>query len=240
MKAIMCSVALALVTSGAWADSSAVPVLPPVAKVGADQAPAQAKAGGVVITPAPATDAPATDVPAIETKTADMPAADAVVIAPASQAGTEQAGTAQSEAVNDAARNGTTPEAAAQMNPPSTQSTTAPGHGEASGTGQGQPADPKPAVQAEAAVAPAVAVDCADTGAATPATQGQGAPGNTESTGWSGGTGGSHVGTTPQGAVRESKTWHAPTARGLDLMGKAPVVEAQPATPATSQPKPGC
>lgn len=224
MKSIMCSVALALVTSGAWADSSPVPSLPPVAQVGTDQAPSQAEDGVVVIAPAPATDMPSTDTPAT-----DMPEADAVVIAPASQAGTPQ-----SETVNEAARNGTTPEAAAQMNPPSTQSTTAPADGEASEPGQDQPV-----AQAETAVAPAVAVDCADTGSAAPATQGQGAPGNTESTGWSGGTGGSHVGTTPQGAVRESKTWHAPTARGLDLMGKAPVVEAQPAA-AASQPKPGC
>lgn len=42
-------------------------------------------------------------------------------------------------------------------------------------------------------------------------------PGNTGSTGWTGGTGGSHTGTSPQGALPESKTWQPPTARGLDL-----------------------
>lgn len=43
------------------------------------------------------------------------------------------------------------------------------------------------------------------------------APGNSGSTGWTGGTGGAHVGTNPQGALPESKTWQPPTARGLDL-----------------------
>lgn len=43
------------------------------------------------------------------------------------------------------------------------------------------------------------------------------APGNTGSTGWTGGTGGQHTGTSPQGALPESKTWQPPTARGLDL-----------------------
>ena len=37
--------------------------------------------------------------------------------------------------------------------------------------------------------------------------------------GWTGGTGGSMIGTNPQGAVSRSSTWHAPTARGLDLKG---------------------
>lgn len=47
------------------------------------------------------------------------------------------------------------------------------------------------------------------------------APGNAGSTGWSGGTGGSHIGTNPQGATRDSPTEHPPTARGLDLRGQA-------------------
>ncbi|RAI57780.1 hypothetical protein [Roseicella frigidaeris] len=42
------------------------------------------------------------------------------------------------------------------------------------------------------------------------------APGNAGSTGWSGGTGGSQIGTNPQGAVSTSRTWQPPTARGLD------------------------
>ncbi|WP_134678641.1 hypothetical protein [Paracoccus ravus] len=46
------------------------------------------------------------------------------------------------------------------------------------------------------------------------------APANSGSTGWSGGTGGSLIGTNPQGATRHTKTWHAPTARGLDLTGR--------------------
>lgn len=45
------------------------------------------------------------------------------------------------------------------------------------------------------------------------------APGNSGSTGWSGGTGGSHTGTVPAGALPESKTWQPQTASGLDLMG---------------------
>lgn len=69
-----------------------------------------------------------------------------------------------------------------------------------------------PASQAEAATSPAPTAE----GTATAGT-----------TGWSGGTGGSQVGTNPQGAVATSKTWHAPTARGLDLMGRPePVTEA--------------
>jgi hypothetical protein len=43
------------------------------------------------------------------------------------------------------------------------------------------------------------------------------APGNIGSTGWTGGTGGAHMGTNPQGALPESRTWQPPTARGLDL-----------------------
>lgn len=48
------------------------------------------------------------------------------------------------------------------------------------------------------------------------------APGNTGSTGWTGGTGGNYLGTNPQGALPESRTWQPPTARGLDLMSKQP------------------
>lgn len=44
---------------------------------------------------------------------------------------------------------------------------------------------------------------------------------NSGTTGWSGGTGGSHLGTNTQGAVATSKTWQPPTARGLDLKGPA-------------------
>lgn len=51
-------------------------------------------------------------------------------------------------------------------------------------------------------------------------------PANSGNTGWSGGTGGSQIGTNPQGAVAPSSTWHAPTARGLDLAGRAEPVEA--------------
>lgn len=45
------------------------------------------------------------------------------------------------------------------------------------------------------------------------------APSNSGSTGWSGGTGGSQIGTHPSGATPHTKTWHSPTARGLDLKG---------------------
>lgn len=46
------------------------------------------------------------------------------------------------------------------------------------------------------------------------------APENSGSTGWTGGTGGSQIGTNPSGASHDTKTWHAPTARGLDLKGR--------------------
>lgn len=42
------------------------------------------------------------------------------------------------------------------------------------------------------------------------------APGNAGSTGWSGGTGGSFIGTNTAGATSASRTWQPPTARGLD------------------------
>ncbi|WP_206667966.1 hypothetical protein [Teichococcus oryzae] len=58
--------------------------------------------------------------------------------------------------------------------------------------------------------------------AATPPARNTGdgtAPGNAGSTGWSGGTGGSHIGTNTSGAVNGSRTWQPPTARGLDPIG---------------------
>lgn len=63
------------------------------------------------------------------------------------------------------------------------------------------------------------------------------APGNTGSTGWTGGTGGTHMGTNPQGALPESRTWQPPTARGLDLAMALP--NAPPATN-TAEPGQGC
>lgn len=63
------------------------------------------------------------------------------------------------------------------------------------------------------------------------------APGNIGSTGWTGGTGGAHMGTNPQGALPESKTWQPPTARGLDL---AMAVPADPSTANTSTAGQGC
>lgn len=54
---------------------------------------------------------------------------------------------------------------------------------------------------------------------ATPPAQGRGdatAPGNSGSTGWSGGTGGSFIGTTNSGRTSDSRTWQPPVARGLD------------------------
>ena len=71
----------------------------------------------------------------------------------------------------------------------------------------------------------------ADAGIAEPASQPDAsedstAAENTGTTGWSGGTGGSQLGTNAQGAVESSPTWQPPTARGLDLSGLA---EAQPA-----------
>lgn len=43
------------------------------------------------------------------------------------------------------------------------------------------------------------------------------APGNAGSTGWSGGLGGSHIGTAPAGSV--ARDFQPATAKGLDLMG---------------------
>ncbi|WP_411840267.1 hypothetical protein [Paracoccus sp. ME4] len=46
---------------------------------------------------------------------------------------------------------------------------------------------------------------------------------NAGTTGWSGGTGGSQLGTNAQGAVDSSPNWQPPTARGLDLQGDAEI-----------------
>ncbi|MCK8787119.1 hypothetical protein M0638_22350 [Roseomonas sp. NAR14] len=57
---------------------------------------------------------------------------------------------------------------------------------------------------------------------ATPPAQGRGdgtAPGNAGNTGWSGGTGGSYIGTNPQGSTSASPNRHPETARGLDPIG---------------------
>ncbi|SDD79728.1 hypothetical protein SAMN05421538_102451 [Paracoccus isoporae] len=45
------------------------------------------------------------------------------------------------------------------------------------------------------------------------------APENAGNTGWTGGTGGAQLGTTPSGATPESKTWQPPVATGIDLQG---------------------
>ncbi|MTD99709.1 hypothetical protein GIY56_05370 [Paracoccus sp. YIM 132242] len=50
---------------------------------------------------------------------------------------------------------------------------------------------------------------------------------NAGSSGWSGGLGGSHLGTNAQGALTTSPTWQPPTARGLDLKGRAEPVALQ-------------
>ncbi|MBM3605537.1 MAG: hypothetical protein FJX25_12535 [Alphaproteobacteria bacterium] len=70
---------------------------------------------------------------------------------------------------------------------------------------------PAPETQAEPATQPDPSEDAT-------------APENTGTTGWSGGTGGSQLGTNIQGAVPDSPTWQPPTARGLDLKGVAEAV----------------
>ena len=93
---------------------------------------------------------------------------------------------------------------------------------------------PSPA-RAAAATAAAPPGDCLPPAAgdgtaspATPASDRQGgqddatAPSNSGSSGWSGGLGGSHIGTTPSGSAPQSPTWQPPTARGLDLQGRPP------------------
>ena len=64
--------------------------------------------------------------------------------------------------------------------------------------------------------------DCAQTAQAEPATRpapgADGtAPGNSGSSGWSGGLGGSHIGTASAGSVAHD--FQPATAKGLDLMG---------------------
>ena len=86
---------------------------------------------------------------------------------------------------------------AAQDRPPSSQSLQGPG--DCGGGSKAQPA----------------------TGPAPESRDGT-APGNAGSTGWSGGTGGSHIGTNTNGALPSSPTWQPPTARGLDPIAARP------------------
>ncbi|MDT1062855.1 hypothetical protein RM190_13330 [Paracoccus sp. CPCC 101403] len=81
------------------------------------------------------------------------------------------------------------------------------------------PAKPPETVRADAGDCPPVAAQAEPATPPTASADGT-APGNSGSTGWSGGAGGSLIGTNPSGATRHTKTWHAPTARGLDLKGR--------------------
>jgi hypothetical protein len=97
-----------------------------------------------------------------------------------------------------------------------------------------------------ATVATSAAAQCGkEAGQAEPATEmapGQDgtAPGNSASTGWTGGTGGSYLGTSPQGATGVTKTWHAPTARGLDLAGRPEDLAEPPDLSADRRPDAAC
>lgn len=64
-------------------------------------------------------------------------------------------------------------------------------------------------------------------------------PGNSGSTGWSGGLGGSQIGTNTQGALPSSPASQAPTARGLDL-GDRPGTAADASRPRAANATPGC
>ncbi|MCQ0971400.1 hypothetical protein MLD63_13310 [Paracoccus sp. TK19116] len=95
-------------------------------------------------------------------------------------------------------------------------------------TASTDPATDEPAAASQAEdvattdATPATEGTCTDAAAtAEPATAPVPSPDGTVAgnSGWTGGTGGSLIGTNPQGAVSRSKTWHAPTARGLDLKG---------------------
>ncbi|WP_299360615.1 hypothetical protein [uncultured Paracoccus sp.] len=92
--------------------------------------------------------------------------------------------------------------------------------------GQGDPASAQSSEGADEATVAVAAQDGAGSdGVATAATEPEQenadgtAPGNEGSTGWTGGLGGSMIGTNPAGALPESKTWQPPTARGVDLAG---------------------
>ena len=76
---------------------------------------------------------------------------------------------------------------------------------------------------AEAATGNAPAAGVAEPATPPSSQQAAGSVNGTEpaaagSTGWTGGTGGSMIGTNPSGAVGVSKSWQPPTARGIDLM----------------------
>lgn len=81
---------------------------------------------------------------------------------------------------------------------------------------QPSPAQPVASSEGECPPTAAKAEPATPEGASSDGT----APENSGSTGWTGGTGGSQIGTNPSGASLATKTWHAPTARGLDLKGR--------------------
>ena len=100
-------------------------------------------------------------------------------------------------------------------------------------TGDAKSADPEKATCTEAKTE-AVPATTADRG-----NEDGTSPGNSGSTGWSGGTGGAFIGTNSQGATKDSPTWQPPTARGIDLAGAA----EQPSQAEAGEPAPavvGC
>lgn len=145
----------------------------------------------------------------------DDPAAEATTAAPAEAPAADQAGT-------EAA--GAAPEPEQETAPVTPEEN--PAAAEAAGAVEPAVAEAENPPSDQSTAPPAGECDQGEAEAATA----MGATGATESTGWSGGTGGSYTGTTPQGKTRESKTWHAATARGLDLKGAPePVAEPAPA-----------
>ncbi|WBU65418.1 hypothetical protein [Paracoccus aerodenitrificans] len=70
--------------------------------------------------------------------------------------------------------------------------------------------------QADAGSSGSVAVPATQPSAAEEGTSAQ----NAGTTGWTGGTGGSQIGTTPAGALPQSRTWQPPVASGLALRGE--------------------
>lgn len=132
--------------------------------------------------------------PAAEPEPQPTPTVDGVPTEP-EQAATspEAARAAETPAMPPAATTGDAPE------PPSSQSLE-----------NGQAADPDSV--ATAATPPEQQAGQEGAGDGT-------SPGSAGSSGWTGGIGGSTIGTNPSGAVPESRTWQPPTSRGLDLEG---------------------
>ncbi|NHF72287.1 hypothetical protein [Paracoccus xiamenensis] len=164
--------------------------------------------------------APTPNPPAV---TAQNTPAVAIPAAPAPEEATDQPEAADATAEPpDASSPVTVAEPAPATDAPASEVTTADSATTESVTGESTATTEPPAATQEGTQAEIGSAGAVDTPATAPAPGQDGtAAANAGTTGWTGGTGGARLGTTPSGAVPESKTWQPPVATGIDLKGNA-------------------